>query len=921
MSSIFITLIYLGIIIGIIFFVVMFYRAEKRTREHSKIAAQKYVLLRILVPRENEKTPLAAEQMFAALHGIYRPDALVQEKLSFEISSKNKYIQFYSHVPAYLKEFVEGQIYAQYPDAEISSVDDYAYTESSNLKIVGTELKLNREDVYPIKTFLNFEVDPLAGITGVLSHMENSESVWVQIMIRPTSDAWQNRGVALVNDIKSGSSSRSGFLSIVFGGIIRLVSDIIGQITTGPPKEIKSENVEGEISGPEQTALKGVEQKITKLGFETKIRIVAISDTVSSARAKLESAVGVFKQYNTTNLNGFSTGKINVGEDVLKDFKRRSFLTGGYVFNIEEIASIFHLPNKSVETPSIVWTKSKKGEPPFDLPIKGNVPGEGLTIFAKTNFRHLIHKFGIKLRDRRYHFYAIGKTGTGKSTMLENMIYDDIIEGRGVAVVDPHGDLIKNILNFIPNKRVNDIVLFNPADREHPVAFNVLENVDPDLKSVVASGVVGIFKKIFGESWGPRLEYILRNTLLALLDFPDATLLGVTKILVDKRFREKVVNNIKDPVVRDFFISEFERYDERFRTEAIAPIQNKVGQFLSSSLIRNIVGQAKSTINIEEIMNEGKILLLDLSIGKIGEDSSSLLGAMMITKIQLAAMSRASIPEAERSDFYLFVDEFQNFATEAFATILSEARKYHLNIVMTNQYIAQMPEEVADAVFGNVGTLISFRVGAPDADALVKEFEPVFDANDLVNLDNYNIYIKMSIDGVTCPAFSAVTLSPCSNKTANEEKVIKVSRERYGRNREFVEKVIAQVSEFGEEKSDEQLEKEKESRKIDEEIRKERRKRELTLGGHEYKEIQARGGASWFFGGGIKEEVTEEKEGAEKKSKEETEEPKKENQKQKEENIKTKSMKKKGEIRQRNKQTGKEPTELKRLEEGKTVKV
>jgi len=357
-------------------------------------------------------------------------------------------------------------------------------------------------------------------------------------------------------------------------------------------------------------------------------------------------------------------------------------------------------------------------------------------------------------------------------------------------VVDPHGDFIEFILNYIPDDRVKDVVLFDPSDADHPVGFNLLENVNPQLKNIVSSGLIGIFKKLWADSWGPRLEHILRNTILALLESPGETMLGIMKMLVDESYRREVVDRVQDPVVKDFWINEFERYDQKFRTEAVAPIQNKVGQFLSSSTIRNILGQPKSTIDIEDIMDNKKILLVKLSQGEIGEDNSALLGAMIITKIQLAAMARAAIPEDERQDFYLYVDEFQNFATESFGKILSEARKYHLNLTVANQYTAQVPEEVMSAVFGNVGTIVSFRVGAQDAAFLLKEFEPVFEENDLVNLDIYHIYIKLSIDGMTTPAFSAITLPPPIQKNQNFEKILKLSRERYSQDRSFIEKKI-----------------------------------------------------------------------------------------------------------------------------------
>ncbi len=413
-----------------------------------------------------------------------------------------------------------------------------------------------------------------------------------------------------------------------------------------------------------------------------------------------------------------------------------------------------------------------------------------ITPFAVTNFRNGARKFGIKLDDRRRHMYVIGKSGTGKSVLLENMIYTDIRAGHGLAVVDPHGDLVEKIIDLIPSGRVNDIVYFNPSDVDYPIAFNPLESVDPKYRHLVASGLVGVFKKIWADSWGPRLEYILRNAILSLLEYPSSTLLGITRILVDKYYRKKVVEKITDPVVRSFWLDEYENYNEKFRTEAISPIQNKIGQFLSSSIIRNIVGQPKSTIDLRRIMDESKVLLMDLSKGRVGEDNSALLGAMMITKIQLAAMSRIDMPEPERRDFFLYVDEFQNFATESFATILSEARKYRLDLIVAHQYIEQLGDVVKSAVFGNVGTMIMFRVGAEDAEFLEKEFGPTFTETDLVSLPNYHIYLKLMIDGVTSEPFSATTLPPVGIRTNNRDKIVRVSRERYALDRASVEERI-----------------------------------------------------------------------------------------------------------------------------------
>ncbi|MBU1132204.1 TraM recognition domain-containing protein [Patescibacteria group bacterium] len=440
-----------------------------------------------------------------------------------------------------------------------------------------------------------------------------------------------------------------------------------------------------------------------------------------------------------------------------------------------------------------------------------------ITIFAETNFRNERRRFGIKDDDRRRHMYVIGKTGMGKSVLLENMVYSDIVSGKGVCYVDPHGDTAEKIVNCIPSNRINDVIYFNPADMDFPIAFNVLEKVDPKHRHLVASGLVGVFKKIWADSWGPRLEYLLRNSILALLDYPDSTLLGVNRMLVDNEYRKKVVAKISDPVVKAFWLDEFSKYNQQFLVEAIAPIQNKVGQFLSTSLIRNVVGQVKSTLDLRKVMDEGKILILNLSKGRIGEDASGLLGAMIITKIQLAAMSRVDIPEEKRKDFYLYVDEFQNFATEAFANILSEARKYRLNLTIAHQYIGQLaPGQstvVRDAVFGNVGTLICFRVGAEDADFLVREFTPQFTEEDLVNLPKYNVYLKLMIDGVSSDPFSAGTLPPISLTTNSESKVINVTRERYSRSREVVEDKIARWSGIETEAMIEKLEKELKAKK------------------------------------------------------------------------------------------------------------
>ncbi|MCX6714905.1 MAG: type IV secretion system DNA-binding domain-containing protein [Candidatus Uhrbacteria bacterium] len=435
--------------------------------------------------------------------------------------------------------------------------------------------------------------------------------------------------------------------------------------------------------------------------------------------------------------------------------------------------------------------------------------------FAKTNFRNAMTKFGIKTDDRRRHVYVIGKTGMGKTVLLENLTLSDIYAGHGCCYVDPHGDTAEKLINYIPSWRINDVVYFNPSDAEYPVGFNILEAVSERHKHLVASGMMGVFKKIWEDQWSSRMEYILNNTILALLDNQGSTLLGINRMLSDADYRKRIVSNVTDPVVKQFWLREFASYNEKYAQEAVAPIQNKIGQFLSASVIRNIVAQVKSSINIREIMDSGKIFIVNLSKGRIGEDSSRLLGGLLITKLQLSAMERVDMQEKDRMDFYLYVDEFQNFAVDSFAGILSEARKYRLCLTIAHQYIAQLTDEVREAVFGNVGTIISFRVGSPDAKYMETEFAPRFLPEDIINLPKYNVYLKLLINGVTSQPFSAITLPPISQKTDSEERVIKVSRERYAKERGFIEEQILTWSGMGNMDVDTMLAEAEEKKKTD----------------------------------------------------------------------------------------------------------
>lgn len=757
-------------------------------------------LLILEIPKANDKQELAAEQLFASLHGILR-DAKelkynkgIQEHLSFEIASVNGQIRFYAWVPTALQSFVEGQIYSQYPTVQIHTADeDYVAHERRHSVVYTAEIVLTDSEYLPIKTFQSFEVDPLAGITGTLAKLESTgEELWVQILARPIADDWHKASSRWIASVKNGNPF--GLLTGE-GFSFRWFADILAALSK-PPEDGKVGAAPKELSEREKTRIAEAEKKATKLGYQVKIRMAYLGESQTNAKLRLQALVGTFKQYNSTNLNGFRMTNTSFKKEDLAHYKARLFMDRGFILNIEELASVFHLPHTNVETPNIVWASSKTAEPPAKLPIiTGNdAIDENISAFGLTNFRGINHQFGMLRYDRSRHMYIIGQTGAGKSGTLELLALSDIFHGQGYAIIDPHGDFAINNLRFIPGGRLEDVVYFNPADTAYPLGFNPLEVTNPNMKSNISSEVIGVLKRMFAESWGPRLEYILRYTILALLDRPETTMLDITRMLTDKKFRKETLSYSTDTVVLQFWNVEFNSWTEKFQAEAIAPILNKVGAFTANPIIRNIIGQPKSTFNIREIMDSGKILIVNLSKGLLGEDNSSVLGSFLVTKIQLAAMSRSDIPDIkDRRPFYLYVDEFQNFATDSFATILSEARKYGLNLTVANQYTSQMSDTVRDAVFGNVGTMISFRVSADDAPVLSKQFEPQFEANDLLQMHNRNFVINMVINGEKAPAFSARTLNLPVPQIDNTGRIIEHTRLHYSRSRAEVEEAINQL--------------------------------------------------------------------------------------------------------------------------------
>ncbi len=747
---------------------------KKRTTE---TVAPKGVVLLLQVPRTNEKKELAAEQMFASLHGLLVGSekrsfkAPLRERLSFEIAVQKRRIGFYVWIPEHLESFVEEQIYAQYPTVHISKVPDYTLNDNSSTVQLIAELKLTANQSLPIKTFPSFEVDPLAAITAALAQFDDNEEAWMQLILRPAPEKWYKKSEQYTQNIRGGRKSNNG---------------MFGALWSPPENKIDAPK----LAEHETARASSAEAKSHKLAYEIQLKIVYRGQSsAEQARMRILAITATFKQFNTTYLNGFTHKILGADQKYIDAYRSRNFIGNGFVCNIEEVASLYHLPHTNVETPNILWANAQTAEPPANLPMITDTTQTDISPMGVTNFRGHNTMFGIPRIDRERHLYIIGQTGTGKSGLLELLTISDIYSPYGFAVIDPHGDYATNILRRIPAERAKDVIYFNPADTDYPIAFNPMEVYDPKLKNHTCSELIGVLKRMF-ESWGPRLEYILRYSILALLDYPEATMLDITRILTEKPFRHEVLAYVSDPVVKNFWVVEFASWNDKFAAEAVAPVLNKVGAFTANPTVRNIIGQPKSSFNIRQIMDERKILIVNLSRGLIGEDNAALLGALMVTKIQMGAMSRADIDISERAPFYLYVDEFQNFATDSFATILSEARKYGLNLTVANQYIAQMMQSVKDAVFGNVGSVLAFRTSADDARTMQKYFEPKFTEYDLVHMHNRHIVLSMTIEGEKAQAFSATTLNLPPAPPDNSAEIIENSRAKFAFKREQIEEYV-----------------------------------------------------------------------------------------------------------------------------------
>lgn len=722
--------------------------------------------IHIIVPQGSSEIG-KMEPKFAGLLVNLR-NTVTGRKFSFEYFGHAQYAYFYIAVEESLKETVESLIYSTYPDAEIQETEDYTKRfkpdqQSRNIGVAGAEIIMHHSDVYPIKTYDDFGEDSMSRLFSVISKIAATDQVWVQIITEPLPDT---AGFFFKRNWRYRFAAMHHFFSIK------------DRFRTGGRKAIN-----------EMRHHKAHEKDAEK-PFRVSIRCVYIAETHEEADRKLEAVINAFYQFNDSDVNEFHAHRTHDMKNFLRSYKLREHATS-FIMSAKEVSTIYHLPNADY-VPHIVHVQARKADPPQDLPKVGepNVSG-----FGVTNYHNNFVPFGIKRDDRRRHLYTVGKSGSGKSKLLELLIIQDIMDGKGFGVLDPHGDLIDNILRYIPEHRIDDVVLFDPADTSYPIAFNPLEAIADAYKMQVTTGFLDIFKKVFGDNWTYRLEHVLRYVTLALLDSPNTTVISIQKMLTDKNYRQKIVSRIRENTVKSFWVSEFAAWSEKFDSEAITPLLNKVGQLISTNMIRNIIGQPKTKFDLRDIIDKKKILLMKVSKGLLGEENSSLIGSMVITKLFQAAMSRANIPEEQREDFYFYVDEFQNFATDTFAEILSEARKYRLNLTMAHQYMGQLSEVVRTTVFGNVGSMVSFRVGAEDAAILEGEYTPVFKVRDIINLGVREFYTKMSVNGELREAFSGRTLSipPVTNDLT--QRIIAASRAKYCTPREEVEDILAKWDE------------------------------------------------------------------------------------------------------------------------------
>ncbi len=751
-------------------------------------------------PQKNYQEEISvAEQFFGSLSNLY--EGSIEKKLyndqmpiSLEIIAWEGKMEFFCICPSEIASILERQINSFWPTAQIAKEKLPNIFKINDGAMASAYLKLDKKFILPIRTYKNLESDSLNSLTNSLSKLGENSGAAIQVIVKPITDDWRKMGAINAKKVQEGKSITSTkWYMKVLGFIFEMLSNVFhgGQDSKKASSNPYDDMVR--LTPIQEQTLKALNEKVSKTALATNVRVVATALTDREATLNLKNITTSFGQFSSPELNRFKIKKGN-GENI-RDYILRRFSGKGMILNTEELASIYHFPSHYVATPNIAWSRAKEMPPPANLPQEG-------TILGKSVYRGEEQMVRIKPEDRRRHIFMIGKTGVGKTTLFANAIEQDVREGKGCCYIDPLGDAIEDLLGKIPQERWQDVILFDPADTQFPLGLNLMEFKNPEERDFLIQETIQIFYKLFdpGQTGivGPQWEHWFRNAALSIMAQPGGgTLIDIPRIFTDDAYRTKLVSYVTDPIVKSFWEQQLAKTADFHKSEMYNYFISKFGRFMTNDLMRNIIGQKKSSFDIREAMDNGKIILINLSKGKIGEVNSALLGMIIVSKIQMAAFSRADITEEQRRDFYLYVDEFQNFTTDSFATILSEARKYHLNLNVTNQYIAQLTEHIRDAVIGNAGTLISYRIGASDAEFLAKEFPGVTES-DFTNIDKYNTYVKLLIDGTPSKPFSMKGIKSPTNSDSNiREQVRNINRQTYGRPLIEVEAEISESLKVG----------------------------------------------------------------------------------------------------------------------------
>ncbi len=768
-------------------------------------------------PQKQEKDVIAiAEQFFSTIATSEGRDMShflgINEYIGLEIAAHNKKISFYINVPKRLQDLVEKQLHAQYPTAQIDLVKPYnIFTETS--QAVGADLTLQKDYAFPVRTYKVMESDPLNSLTNSLSKLDANEGAAIQLLISPATGHWQSKPRHYALEIQQGRNPDVVTASTsmkALNGTFKFINEAFDSFFN--PKKSQYQQGYMDPSGlkkplsltpMQQEMIKKFEEKSSRAGFTFNLRVVSASPDINIAQSNLKNILSSFMQYSMPPFNGFMVMN-RKHKQVVSDYIFRVFRNTSAILNTEELASVWHLPTKYIETPNIKWLSAKKAPAPTNIPTSGTLLGHNV-------YRGVDTKIHIQREDRTRHTYIIGRTGTGKTELLKNMAIQDIRNGEGVCIVDPHGDLVEDVLAYVPKERAQDVILFEPFDMDRPLGLNMLEAKDPSQKDFMIQEMIAIFYKLFPpETIGPMFEHNMRNVMLTLMEdevYPG-TIADIPRMFTDPNFQKYKVSKVKDPIVRSFWEKEMAKTSDFHKSEMLGYLISKVGRFVENEMMRNIIGQPHSAFDFRKVMDEGKILLINLSKGKTGEVNAKLLGLIIVSKLQMAALSRADLPEDQRKDFYLYVDEFQNFVTDSFATILSEARKYRLNLVMAHQFVSQLSQEkegsskldtrMKDAVFGNTGTMICFRIGVEDAEIMAKEFAPVFNQFDVINIDRFNAYVKLMINGTASRPFNMETYPKPDGADKQAAQVIRnLSRLRYGKPKAEVYAEIMERTQLG----------------------------------------------------------------------------------------------------------------------------